>query len=147
MRVRVAEINGTSALDQTLSAWLSTFETPTIEKLLKQLPPEARTEAEFCRKHLGRSSVQWQGIPWRWTVRIEHPEHYVVLVPDPEQVRVAIPLSSGFFAENPPETLRKDIRDLLVRAVVVGDLVWTEWSLGSVGASAKVLSFVKLLAD
>lgn len=126
-------------METVLESWKSRFETPTIDALLAGVPVEARAEMEAFRKRVGRSSVRWKGTPWRWTIQIDYPDGHACLVPDPESPRVAIALSAGFFAEHPPETLPRPARDLLLNAVSVGEVVWSEWSLGSPGSSEAIL--------
>lgn len=122
--------------------WTSQFETPTIDGLLSALPEDSRVEMERARKRLGRPSVRWNGLPWRWTVRLERDSGSAALIPDPEAPRIALSLPTGFFAEHPPEGMSRQHRELLVRAVVVADVVWSEWSLGVPGACDTVLDFV-----
>lgn len=65
-------------------------------------------------------------------------------MPDPDLPRVAIPLRAEFFSEHPPETLPRPAKDLLLHAVAVGDVVWSEWGLSTPGAAQAVLDVTGL---
>ncbi|GEM_PF-5589057 len=109
---------------------------------MSALQPDARAEMELARKRLGRPSVRWSGVPWRWTVQLERASGPAALIPDPEAPRLAVAMSVGFFADNPPERMSRQHRDLLVRAVVVADVVWSEWSLSQPGSCEAVLDLI-----
>lgn len=124
--------------------WKTRFQTPALDDLLSGMPQESRSEIEIARSKLGRASVKWRGMPWHWTISMNHSAGEVFLVPDPESPRMVACIQASFFAENPLESLPKPTRDLLRSAVRVGDGVWTEWSLEQPGSAELALDAVGL---
>lgn len=127
---------------QPLDIWKTRYETPTLDALLSGVPAGPRAEIDAFRAKIGRASVRWKGVPWRWSVIVTHDGREIVIVPDPEAPRLAVRLEAGFFDDRPVEKMPKPARDMLQAAVRVGEVVWTEWSLASAGSAAAALELL-----
>jgi hypothetical protein len=124
------------------SPWLDRFTQPSLEALLGNLPEEVRPQVEALRGRMRalpgvREQVEWLGLPWRWAIAytgVGHPVSRAVayLIPDPESVRISIPLEQEVLALIAGPKASRTLRDSIVQASRVGQIVWPEWTMGSV---------------
>lgn len=139
--------------------WLDRFNQPSLEALLGNLREDVLPQVEAFRErmralHGVREQVEWLGLPWRWAIAytaVGHPVSRAVayLVPDPESMRISIPLEQDVLALIAGPKASRTLRDSIVQASRVGQIVWPEWTMGSVilaeelagVAEAKLVSF------
>lgn len=129
-----------------MGAWQTRFQTPTLATLLAELPPDSAPLAEAAVRALGRRpKILWRGAPWNWTIHLNRAPVPVCLIPNPACLVIAVRIPAAFFHEQPPATLPRPLRNSMVAASCVGDIVWTEWSLTSRESFEAVRDLVKRL--
>lgn len=143
---------GYSAKDVRLP-WQNRFERPSIDDLRghynKQLCGYHDTAREFIKKFDNvTESIDWHGLPWRWSTRFDIPEvtverGWVYLVPDPEGPKVSVPMTEDMVTRLPRTRLKKHIREGIEHAKKVGDVRWTEWTITSKSQLEDVLDVAK----
>lgn len=146
---------------KTLSSpWLDRFETPTTEHLLESIVEEYLPLTKVIRANLLElpevtEQVQWQGLPWRWslayiTPRCPKERALAYLIPNPESARIAVPLHETLFPKLMHPKGARCLRENLAQSSRVGEVVWSEWVLGSrvlVDELTKLISLKMELLD
>jgi len=136
-----------------VQTWKCQFEKPTIKAMIGELDPTVRGLYEDLRNSLletlgVKPRLEWMGITWNWceTVAIEDGGllSAVHLIPDPENPRVAIALSTVFFEKYPPSKLPKALHAGLGNATCVGHRSWCEWALSSNEAVDSIQQVIEL---
>ena len=133
------------------SPWADRFRTPTEDELLGAVIEHLRPGVESMRCELmgldGTAvSVEWVGIPWRWSLvfrarGIERVLAYVI--PCPERPVFVMPLTNGDLAVILVKRTPKYICDGILRAAEVGGVRWAQWDIG---ASNQVCELAQLAA-
>lgn len=116
--------------------WEDRFSQPTEAEVLAHYPRQLLCCANAARKALqsrlgARESLQWKGIPWRWTFVYTRPnsafEAYLVPIPAAPRLVLTVPAGEAlpYLDRHTPRT----IRDAFVSAVRVGPNLWPGWDL------------------
>ncbi|MGP1272908.1 MAG: hypothetical protein ACTS22_06205 [Phycisphaerales bacterium] len=137
------------------TAWLDRFSKPTAEALLRGYPQEsadllADLVSELTSRTGRAPTVQWMGIPWRWSIafrRSSDAEPWAFLVPMDEAPVLAMPLAADVLDGPAGRALPKSLRDPIARAPMVGQVRWAEWPLLSHHAATELLSFIDLVCE
>ena len=124
-------------LVQPRSVWADQFRTPTEDELLGGVSEDLRAGVECLRGRLmgldGTTvSVEWVGIPWRWSLvfrarGIERVLGYVI--PCPDRPIFVMPLTSRDLAVIVVKRTPKYICDGILRAAEVGRVRWAQWDI------------------
>lgn len=121
-----------------LSPWRDRFRTPTVADLVNACPyPDGlilvAVRDRALRERFGQETVVWLGIPWRWTLAYwrgaaaEDPWLYII--PNPDQPRVAAPLSLAKVDAIVAEPAWKAVREGVAAARIIGHTAWAEWDV------------------
>lgn len=129
------------------SAWSDRFRKPTILDLEENLPAPDRALFIRARAGFGKmtgvcESVEWAGIPMRWSFvyRIDGQERALAyLVPDPAKVTLVLPLTASRVKTILARPASKAIHKGIIHAPVVDGVRWAQWDLTSL-AQVKELS-------
>ena len=134
------------------SAWSNRFEQPSVEQLIAGLGSEHAQLVDRLREELRKLNpgaterVEWQGLPWRWTLTYRSPaspdQPWAFLAPDTECPRFAMPVHVDDLDAIPHAKLRKTTREAFATAKRVGDTFWPSWDIGSQATLADVLLVV-----
>jgi hypothetical protein len=134
-----------SFIPSSQPAWQDRFKVPTIEALREALPPaatrafdnvlSAMRELDNLTEHLA-----WHGECWRWTIEFRaaatrrnaaNLEPLAVIVPNPADLQLAVPLSREFVRSLPIKRMKRAVRDGLELAQEPFDSHWGVWSITS----------------
>jgi hypothetical protein len=119
--------------------WHDRFCTPTVDQLREALPPPRRHAFDLLRAsllelHGVKEHCAWHGECWRWTIeyRVSRSmEPLAVIVPSPDDLQLAVPLSREFTQALPMKRLKRPVRDGLELAQEPFDTRWGVWSISS----------------
>lgn len=114
-----------------MGAWQDRYQTPTAERLLEELGPEARPLADKAIQTLGRKPKPAWIVPWQWTLTIESPIGPIYLIPEPGRPRLVARLPRHAFEQMLSPKSPRQARDALLNASCVGDAVWADWAISS----------------
>lgn len=123
-----------------MKAWRCQFEKPTISVLIKELGDEDQARMTGLRQSIRditgtKPKLEWQGITWCWseTTPIDPGRNLleVQFIPDPENPRVGITLSTSFFEKHPPSKLPKSLYPGLTVSTAIGHQSWCEFAVQS----------------
>ncbi len=117
--------------------WEDRFNKPTIDQLRKSLDRETMRILDRMRKRLLQldecnESVDWFGQAWKWSIvyRTSGADDPVaMLIPNPEDVQLAIPLDPDLAELLAGRKLKRTVRDGLDLAREPFDTNWGIWSL------------------
>ena len=120
-------------------AWEARFNEPTASQLRVDLPDEAAKHMDrVCRCLLRMDGVIeqlcWYGECWRWSIEYRtklSTEPLAVVIPSPDDLRLAIPLAGEFLRSLSPSRLPRVVREGLDMARASFDSRWGLWSLDS----------------
>lgn len=136
--------------------WLDRFTKPQTRALIETLPEEIRPQVEDLRSRFAgiegvREQIEWMGLPWRWTLVYTTPAHpssraLAYIVPDPEGVRVGIPLDQSVIHHAAGPKANRSLRESMVQSSRVGGVVWPEWALGASALPDELVSIVRAKA-
>lgn len=120
------------------SCWEDRYRQPALPELVGLLSKQHASLLEAARDALvaleGVSeSIEWRGTPWRWTLsyQLDPGRPVAFLVPQPARPRMAIPLSDDLAAALTSRKFSKPVRDAVVFAPRVGEVLWPAWELQS----------------
>lgn len=124
---------------QPRSPWSDRFRTPTEGELVGAVSEHLRPAVECIRGELmgldGTSvSVEWVGIPWRWSLvfRVREIERVLAyVIPCPERPVFVMPLTNGDLAVILVKRTPKYICDGILRAAEVGGVRWAQWDIAA----------------
>jgi hypothetical protein len=125
-----------SKMQQT-APWLDRFNEPSIATLRKGLEEDAAAIFDDARKMLlsladcMEEQRLWMGDCWHWTIcyRLHGFELPVaLLIPNPEDLQIAMPLKRSFIESLPQKRLKRSIRDGLELAAAPFHTNWAIWS-------------------
>ena len=120
-------------------AWEARFTEPTASRLRADLPADAARHMDRVRRCLLRmdgvvEGFQWYGECWRWSIEYRtklSAEPLAVLIPSPDDLRLAIPVAGEFLRTLSPSRLPRLVREGLEMARESFDSRWGLWSLDS----------------
>lgn len=120
-------------------AWTDRFQEPTILGLEGELSEAHR--ALFVKARAGfrnlegvRESVEWAGIPMRWSFvyRIKGQERALAyLVPDPTKPTLVLPLTLSDIEAILAKRIPKFVHQSIIHAAEVDGVRWAQWFLTS----------------
>ena len=124
---------------QSRLPWADRFRTPTEDELLGAVSEHLRPAVECIRGELmglaGTSvSVEWVGIPWRWSLvfRARGMERVLAyVIPCPERPVFVMPLTNGDLEVILSKRTPKYICDGIQRAAEVGGVRWAQWDISA----------------
>ena len=130
-----------TTLSYTRLPWEDAFKEPTIAALRKPLPAPSAKLFDSARKQLLaidgiREEFEWYGEGWRWAVsyrRNGDGSPFAVLIPNPEDLQLAVPLDRAFLGSLRLKDLKRTVRDGLELASAPFHTNWGIWSLQSSG--------------
>lgn len=117
--------------------WNDRFKEPAADGLRQSLPKDMAPLFDAIREHLlsvkgVKEQTTWYGVSWRWSLEYRHPESdepLAVLVPCPEDLRIAMPVDPTFITRLSKRPLKRAIRDGLELASEPFDTRWGVWSI------------------
>ena len=120
-------------------AWEARFNKPTAGRLRADLPAAAAKHMDRARRCLLRmegvvEDYRWYGECWRWSIEYRSKlsdEPLAVLIPSPDDLRLAIPVAGEFVRSLSPSRLPRIVREGLDMARASFDSRWGLWSLDS----------------
>ncbi len=120
-------------------AWEARFNEPTAGQLRADLPAEATKHMDKIRRCLLRmdgvvEQFRWYGECWRWSIEYRtklSTEPLAVLIPSPDDLRLAIPVAGEFLGSLSQSRLPRIVREGLDMARASFDSRWGLWSLDS----------------
>ena len=127
---------------QSTAPWLDRFNEPSVATLRKGLEEEPAGIFDEARKMLTslaecmEEQRLWMGDCWHWTIcyRIHDFELPVaLLIPNPEDLQIAMPLQRSFVESLPQKRLKRSIRDGLELAAAPFHTSWAIWSIPASG--------------
>lgn len=139
--------------DLFVQAWQCQYDKPTLKKLADELSPEDRALYQDLRKSIAglinaKPKLEWLGLSWCWceltALDDTSPLIAIHLIPDPQNPRVALTLSTAFFDANPPSKLPKGLHGGLSTATAIGHQSWCEWPIGSQELVQSIQEVIKL---
>lgn len=118
------------------SCWEDRFRAPSVSELRGLLSKQHVQLFDAAREALlalgGVSeSIEWRGVPWRWTLafQVEPARPLAYLVPQPARPRLAVPVTDDVVASLAARRVSRPIRDAIVFAPRVGEVLWPSWEL------------------
>lgn len=142
------------------SAWEDKFTRPTLAALRQHYSKPVSQLWDAARARLAAlpgasESLEWQGIPWRWTLVFRtdtdetRPAAY--LIPGANAPIMCVPAASDALTRIPVKKLSRFVREGLVRATDVGGTKWPTWELQNRTQLEDIVKLVEfkltLLAD
>lgn len=135
---------------QKQPSWTDYFNEPSYEILRKNLPDETAVFIDLARKSLNRldgvtEKMTWFGYGWHWTVGFytsHREEPLVVIIPDPADLQLAMPLDRQFLESIPLKDVKKSLREGLELAQAPFDTRWGVWSLDNAGILTDFMELV-----
>lgn len=139
----------------THTPWIDRFNTPTIQSLLEQYEGSASSLAENALAGLTEimecpPSVEWKGLPWRWTCvyrASSDVEPSVYLVATPDWPSIALPVPQEFVAEMLAKRGSKYLKETLMHSCQVGQIRWAEWSIQGKAQLSDVLGLASTIIN
>lgn len=132
------------------NAWTEKFSRPSVEQVFAASTKANQSVLEAAREELLElggleERMEWQGLPWRWTLVFEMdsgPERapaFAYIVPDPAKPQLCLPLTSEQIEAIPVRKLKKTIRDGIVFARSVSGVWWATYDIPTKTALADVM--------
>jgi hypothetical protein len=131
--------------------WADRFAKPDLKQLHAHYDQPASQLFESARESVARSEavqerLAWQGLPWRWTLVFEHPADptraLAYLVPDPQSVKISVPLTTEMIQRLPLRRMKKTIRDGIEAGNRIASVVWACWDVGSENQLEEIIDIV-----
>lgn len=150
------------------TAWNDKFARPGAADLVALHAELARGALVRVRAGFGglsglQESVDWQGVPWRWTFvfrgtgdLIEHSppatagpapvaspsglsllRAFAYVVPEPGKVQVCVPLTGAQIEAMPLKKMKRPVREGIATARSVAGVWWPTWELGGTAADVE----------
>jgi len=133
-------------------AWENEFREPSLDELRGMFNENEVRLFDSClegAEALGgvTGRISWEGVPWRWCVRFEHPEAgeqpFAYLAPSPEGPELCVPLTSECVDSIPLRRLKRYGRDAIVKAKKVGSTRWPSWTISAKTELEELLDILK----
>jgi hypothetical protein len=131
--------------------WADRFSKPAVDQLLSHYDAPNAQLFETARESLSESEgvqerVAWQGLPWRWTLVFEHPSDptraFVYLVPDPQSLKISVPLTQEMVQGLPLRRMKKHIRDGIETGNQVNSVIWACWEVQTENQLEEILEII-----
>ncbi len=127
-----------------ISPWADRFNVPTVDRLAQSLTGEPATLFRQTRRMLHdvtltHESVAWRGECWKWTIEFRtapNEDLFAIVIPSPELVQLAVPMSREFLAGLPMRRLKKAVREGLDLASEPFDTNLAIWAVANGGLVA-----------
>ena len=118
-------------------AWKDRFTEPTIEQIRDPLPEADQSLFDSFHQHVSglknlSHRLAWHGEGWYWTIEYVREGDEIpvaILIPAPEDVKVAMPIDPDFTRKISIPRLKRSIRDGLELSLDPFDAKWAVWSL------------------
>lgn len=132
--------------------WADRFSKPDLKQLRSHYDKTATELFESARESVAESEavevrLAWQGLPWRWTLVYEHPNDptraFAYLVPDPQGVKISVPLTTDMIQRLPMRRMKKTIRDGIEMGNRINTVVWACWDVGSENQLDEIMDIIK----
>ncbi len=132
-------------------AWEARFNEPTVGQLRADLPADAAKRMDKVRRYLLRmdgvvEQFCWYGECWRWSIEYRtklSAEPLAVLIPSPDDLRLAIPVAGEFLGTLTSSRLPRVVREGLEMAREHFDSRWGLWSLDSAVVSDGLIDLIE----
>ena len=136
---------------QKRPSWTDYFNEPSCGILRKNLSDDPASYFDLARKKLSglegvTEKMTWFGDGWHWTVGYYTPhreEPLVVIIPDPLDLQLAMPLDRQFIESIPAKDVKKSLREGLELAQAPFDTRWGVWSLDNPGILTDFMDLVE----
>ncbi len=131
--------------------WTDRFSKPDIKQLRAHYDAASTDLFDEARRAVSeRNSVEerlaWQGLPWRWTLVFEHPNDptraFAYLVPDPNSIKISVPLTTDMIQRLPLRRMKKTIRDGIESGNRIDAVVWACWDVATENQLQEILDIV-----
>jgi len=132
--------------------WENRFQIPTLDDLKQPYTPQLLDLFNTAQERIGdyegvEVELAWQGPSWKWCLTYHHPdditEAWAYLVPHPDFVIIAMPMTIEFGEALPWRRLKRFIRDGIAAGIRTGEFVWPWWAVNNKTALEDVLDMVK----
>jgi hypothetical protein len=133
-------------------AWDDRYNQPTAEQLREALPTEVGELFDALRGFLCEldnvtEAMCWNGECWRWTLEYRLPQHeepLAVLIPSPEDLQLAMPVSPDLPESLPARPLKRAVREGLELGLAPFDTRWGVWSISYPKIVEELASIVEI---
>ncbi|MCA9286549.1 MAG: hypothetical protein KDA22_15095 [Phycisphaerales bacterium] len=120
-----------------IAPWADRFNTPSTAQLQSGLPAPVASIFKQARRMLHdagftHESPQWRGECWKWTIEFSagpRRELMAILIPSPENLQFALPVTAEFLQSLPMKRLKKSVREGLELAAEPFDTNLAVWFL------------------
>ena len=133
--------------------WADRFRRPEVGQLAEHYDKMIGKLFSLARERLtstaadGREDLEWQGVPWRWTLVYRVPgdptKALAYLAPTIGRPKIAVPLTEDIVNSLPHERIKKFVREGIENGRRVGTIIWASWEIGSLPELEAVLDLVK----
>lgn len=132
--------------------WADRFSKPEVGQLSAHYDGSTSALFDSARENVARQQaveerLAWQGLPWRWTLVFEHPSDptraFAYLVPDPQSLKISVPLTPEMIQRLPLRRMKKTIRDGIETGNRINSVVWACWDIGSENQLDEILDIVQ----
>ncbi|MDP7006524.1 MAG: hypothetical protein QF718_09985 [Phycisphaerales bacterium] len=135
----------------TTSIWTDEFNKPTVDGLRKLVILDAKKAFDKARTKIHslgeyENEVQWFGDCWFWTVSFVSDnldEPLAIIIPSPEDLQIATPLTHEFIDQLSTRRLKRFVRDGLELAMEPHKTNWAIWSVPTPAAVEDVMPVIK----
>ena len=133
--------------------WTDRFSKPNLKQLRSHYDAAATNLFDEARRSVAEQDdveerLAWQGLPWRWTLVFEHPNDptraFAYLVPDPESVKISVPLTTDMIQRLPMRRMKKTIRDGIEMGNRIDSVVWACWDVATENQLQEIMDIVSL---
>lgn len=132
--------------------WADRFSKPDLKQLHSHYDKPSTELFETARRSVAEPDavevrVAWQGLPWRWTLVFEHPNDptraFAYLVPDPQGVKISVPLTTDMVQRLPLRRMKKTTRDGIETGNRIEQVVWACWDVGSENQLDEIMDIIR----
>jgi hypothetical protein len=143
-----------STMANTAMIWSNRFTEPSEADLLAGLTREFRRLIERVYSKCdaidaGERRVLWYGVPWRWTIEIALRDGgpLAFVIAEPGRPQLTVPLDATDLDRLPMRRLSKGVREGILGARAVGNMLWPEWELTSNTQVDELMILVRVRAQ
>jgi len=122
--------------------WLDKFSEPTIEQLIEATTTETKPHIEtmrafLCQKNNLNESLEWKGLPWRWSMvyrlrgRRVSREPIAYLIASPSMPSVVFRIDQAQLDTLPIKKINRLVREGIASCPLVAGVCWPQWPLQS----------------
>lgn len=141
----------TAAIEAAREAWENEFREPQIEDLRGMYEESALFLYDAVRAGAlaldgVTEELAWEGIPWRWCLRMSHPNDtgvFAYIAPMPTGPELCLPLTTECVESIPLRRLKRYARDNIVKAKKVGSDRWPSWRVNAKTELEELLDMLK----